>query len=97
MKRAIAITLASVGLLAATPAEAHNGANVALGVFGGMVLGSILAQPRPPVIYSPPPQVYYPAPPVVYNPPPMPCYNRPAPIYDHWGRHIGWQEIRICQ
>lgn len=97
MKRAIAITLASVGLLAAQPAAAHGGANVALGVFGGMVLGSIIAQPRPPVVYSPPP-VYYPPPAVGYYPapPPMPCYNRPVPVYDNWGRQYGWQEIRVC-
>lgn len=96
MKRAIVITAAAAILTTAQTANAHNGADVALGIFGGVILGSILAQPRPPVVYAPPPPVYYPAPPVVYNPPPMPCYSRPAPVYDYWGRHIGWQEIRVC-
>lgn len=97
MKTAISILTVSAALGLSQPAAAASGADVALGVFGGIVLGSILAQPRPPVVYAPVPPVYYPAPPVVYAPPPMPCYNRPAPVYDHWGRHIGWQEIRVCQ
>jgi hypothetical protein len=95
MKTTLSI-LAVTAALAAPPAQA-NGADVAPGIFGGVVLGAILAQPRPPVVYAPVPAPYYPAPPVVYMPPPMPCYNRPVPVYDHWGRHIGWQEIRVCQ
>lgn len=92
-------------LLISSPAKAYSGAEIALGVIGGIILGGVITQHQhqPPPVYYPvvPPvggAIYYPpAPGVYYRPPPMPCYNRPVPVLDAWGRQIGWQEIRVCQ
>ena len=98
--RTLTATAVSLGLLTSGPAHAASEADVLWGVLGGVILGSVITQPRPvyvpPPVYYPPPPVYYP-PPVVHYPPPMPCYNRPVPMYDGWGRQIGWREIRVCQ
>lgn len=58
------------------------GAPVAAGVIGGLALGALAANAGP---------RYYGAP---YAP--APCYRERRPVYDAWGRFLGYQAVRVC-
>ena len=72
--------------VATAPAEAgwHRGwgGPAALGIFGGLAAGAIIAsQSRP---YG---NAYY-----GYND----CYIDQQPVFNHWGRMIGYRDVRVC-
>lgn len=79
----------SSGLMTA-PAAA-GGSDAALGLLGGLavgtVVGSAIAQPRYYVPY------YYPPPPVVYAPPPR-CWFENRRVWDGYGYII--EPVRVC-
>lgn len=102
MKKILAITLAATMLTAtAASADGYNrrhqhrhyngggGNNWVAPLVGGLLIGGILAggayaaQPYPQgYYYAPPPPVYVPT-----------CWRQP--LYDYYGRQVGWQ--RVCQ
>ena len=96
----LVLTALIAASLMATPVHADEGANIALGVIGGIVLGGAFFggghnnYDRPPrVEYYPPP------PPVYYYPAPQPRYYQPycerRNYYDYYGNYNG-SEI-ICR
>lgn len=101
MRKLILATLTAASLMVTPTAHADEGANIALGVLGGIVLGGAFfgsdhnhyERRRPYVEYYPPP------PPVYYYPPPQPRYYQPycerRNYYDYYGNYNG-SEI-ICR
>jgi hypothetical protein len=104
MKR-IVVAFAAAALVAAalpSPAQAHcRGCGVGLGIFGGMVAGTIIgsaiaAPPPPPVYYGPPPPppVYYDEP-VGYAPGPGPaCHIETMQVWDGYGYRP--RQTQVC-
>jgi hypothetical protein len=97
MKKALTAFVAAAtiaGAMAATATDASAqyrgwGPAVGLGIIGGLALGSILAQrPRGYVVYE-----GYARP--VRGPG---CYWAAAPVYDRWGRVVGYSEdvVQVC-
>jgi hypothetical protein len=72
----------------ATPAAARGGwgGPFAAGVIGGAAVGALVAGATAPYYYGPP---------VAYAPPP--CWFQRQPVYDYYGRVIGYQRVRVCR
>jgi hypothetical protein len=88
---ATAVSLAAFAIVGATPASAawHGGwgwgAPVAAGIIGGAVVGAAVAG-----AYAP----YYYGPPVAYAAPA--CWFQSQPVYDPYGRFMGYRRVRVC-
>jgi len=98
MRKLVLTTLIAASLMSVPVARADEGANIALGVIGGIVLGGAFFggshnnYDRPPrVEYYPPP------PPVYYYPAPQPRYYQPycerRNYYDYYGNYTGTETI----
>jgi len=99
MHKLILATVTAASLLVTPTARADEGANIALGILGGIVLGGAFSgggghnnyysPPPPPVYYAPPPPVYY--------VPPQPRYYQPycerRNYYDYYGNYTGTETI----
>ena len=94
----IAVSLAA----SATDASAQRGGAFAAGLFGGLVggaiIGSAIANARPAYVVAPAPgYVVYPG---YYATLPGPsCYWTRMPVYDAYGRPVGWRgrPVAVCQ
>jgi hypothetical protein len=95
----VCATAAALAFTAAAPqpAEARDGAAVAAGVLGGLMVGGMIgaatAQPR----YAPPPPAYVYEQPAYYAPPPRRCYmTRGEPIWDDYRGVWVRPRVRVC-
>lgn len=97
-QKAIATGLAAASLCAfvaagSTPAAAAWrggwGAPVAAGVIAGAAVGALAAGAVAPYPY------YY-GPPVAYAPAPA-CWFQRQPVFDYYGRVVGYRRVRVCQ
>lgn len=75
------------------PVQAHDSRDIAAGIIGGIVVGSIIQQYVTPHMHPQPPVVVIPPPVVIYSP----CYWVQEPIYDAWGRIVTYRQVRVCR
>ena len=98
MRKLILAALAATSLMSVPVAHADEGANIALGVLGGIILGGAFSGGGGHNnYYAPPPPVYYAPPPPVYYVPPQPRYYQPycqrINYYDYYGNYTGTETI----
>lgn len=87
-----ALAIGVAPLASATPAAAGDaGAAVAAGV-GGFALGAILGGAAHPAPYYYGAPAYYPAPVPYYH-----CWRARRPVFDEYGRVIGYRPQRVCE
>ena len=88
--------LAVLSVIAATPAQAHDGGAVAAGVVGGLALGAIAGSAAANAggynngYYAP----AYAAPRPYYG---GGCYLQRQPVYDEDGYVVGHRRVRVCE
>jgi hypothetical protein len=95
----VCATAAALAFTAAAPqpAEARDGAAVAAGVLGGLMVGGMIgaAAASQPPRYAPPPRAYYDEP-VYYAPQPR-CYmTRGEPVWDGYRGVWVRPRVRVC-
>ena len=79
------LAAAGIALLSSAETSRAGGSDVAAGLFGGLVAGTLIGAAT-----APRPYYYYAPPPAYYAAPPPPAYVAPAPAYDgppcYWTR-----------
>jgi hypothetical protein len=94
-KLIVALAFSSVVL----PSQANDRNDIAAGIVGGMIIGSIIQQHVMP--YMGPHINPYPQPPIIIHQPPVviqhSCYWVQEPLYDAWGRLLAHRQVRVCR